>query len=170
MIEIVITKGKMALIDDEDVDLARFKWHAAYDRSGGLHNWYVIRSIRIAVRKRATIRLHREVLSRVIERPLKSYEQVDHINHNGLDNRRSNLRLASRQQNQRNRRIQGTSKSSQYKGVTWDKDAGKWRAQINIGGHHKGLGRFVSEYDAARAYDVVAKQIFGPFCCLNFPD
>jgi hypothetical protein len=90
--------------------------------------------------------------------------EVDHRNHNGLDNRRSNLRLATGHQNQGNRRPQGGS--PRFKGVYLSRS--KWVAQIRFGGSKRYLGRFTVEEDAARAYDAAARLIFGEFACTNF--
>lgn len=95
--------------------------------------------------------------------------QVDHINHNGLDNRRANLRNVTRIQNQRNQlpQIGGTS---QYKGVCWDKANRKWMAQFTIRGRRYYLGRFISEIEAGKAYDRAARKHFGEFALCNFEE
>jgi hypothetical protein len=91
---------------------------------------------------------------------------VDHINGNGLDNRRCNLRPATRSQNNMNRaKRRGVSK---FKGVSPKR--GKWRAYLKTGKKQHNLGVFESEYDAARAYDVKAKEMFGEFARVNFPE
>jgi hypothetical protein len=86
---------------------------------------------------------------------------VDHINHNGLDNRRCNLRVCTRTQNQANSKPR--KKSSKYKGVSWSNSENKWRAFIRINGKGKTIGRFDSELDAAEAYNNEAKKCFGEF-------
>jgi len=93
--------------------------------------------------------------------------EADHINHNGLDNRRCNLRVCTRQQNQMNKRaMRGSSK---FKGVFWHSHAKKWGACITLQGRNKYIGVFISEIDAARAYDRYAAEHFGEFAYLNFP-
>jgi len=92
--------------------------------------------------------------------------RVDHINGNGLDNRRSNLRIATSQQNNRNRKICNLNTSG-FKGVRLDRN--KWRADIRIDGKRKNLGRFVNPEAAAAAYDEAARKYFGEFATLNFP-
>jgi hypothetical protein len=94
---------------------------------------------------------------------------VDHIDHNGLNNRRSNLRLCTAQQNARNHRPQLRG-SSKYKGVSWRQDGKVFRALIWHNGKSINLGRFKNEIDAAKAYDKAAKKYFGEFAYLNFPD
>lgn len=89
---------------------------------------------------------------------------VDHINHNGLDNRRANLRLVTKAQNAANSRNRRDSRSG-LKGVSWRPHAGKWAAKIK----HQHLGYFTSAEEAALAYDAAALTEFGEFACLNFP-
>jgi hypothetical protein len=92
----------------------------------------------------------------------------DHINRNGLDNRRSNLRIANKQQNCWNSRDRGGV--SRFKGVHWKVAEGKWAAAISHDGIRKHLGYFVSEREAAEAYDDAAITFQGEFAFLNFPE
>jgi hypothetical protein len=94
---------------------------------------------------------------------------VDHQNHNGLDNRPSNLRIATLSQNGHNRRKSPASGTSRFKGVSFDKRASKWRAQGRLNGRQSIIGYFDIESDAAKAYDVWALTAFGQFASLNFP-
>lgn len=94
---------------------------------------------------------------------------VDHINLNKLDNRKINLRLCSRQENMFNRSPLITNTTG-YKGVCLQKRTGKFQAQIQINKRSKYLGSFSSANDAASAYDKAAKEIFGEFAWLNFPE
>ena len=94
---------------------------------------------------------------------------VDHINHDGLDNRRGNLRVCSQVENQRNKVSKGGS--SRYLVVSFQKSRPelrrRWRAKIEHEGKVIELGYFVSEEEAARARDVAAKELFGEFASLN---
>ena len=93
--------------------------------------------------------------------------EVDHINGNGLDNRKANLRLCTRAQNQMNS-IKRTGKSSIFKGVSWHKNAWKWRANIKINQKDIHIGYFDTELEAAEAYDIEAIRLFGSFAKTNF--
>lgn len=152
--EILITKGQKALVDDELFDeLMKFHWHTSKGNGG----FYAARRIgsRIAF-------MHKLV----INMDIKGVE-VDHINGNTLDNRRSNLRPATRQENARNGKKHGSG-SSQYKGVTWDANRHKWRAQIRVvPGNTKYLGRYDDEKEAALAYNQAAQYYFREFARLN---
>ena len=97
--------------------------------------------------------------------PSKSF--IDHINHNGLDNRRCNLRVATHSENMRNRKPQlGTS--SKFKGVCWMKKVNKWQVSIRYNKVKLHLGLYSNEIKAAKAYDGVAKELHGEFARLNF--
>lgn len=129
------------------------------------HNWYY--NGKYAVRqsprqngKQTTIWMHRVIN----ETP--DGKDTDHINRNTLDNRRDNLRSVTRSQNCMNRRY-AVTQSSPYKGVSWDKEYGKWCVQICKDGKTKKFGRFLSEQEAARAYNRAAEGLFGSFAAVN---
>jgi len=105
-------------------------------------------------------------MERMLNRKLARGERPDHINHDSLDNRRSNLRLASVLENNRNARCVSSKKLSHFKGVT--KNRSGWMARIRVNGKLNGLGTFHSEEEAAKAYDRAAREYFGSFCVLNF--
>jgi hypothetical protein len=107
------------------------------------------------------------ILSRIIT-ACPSNKVVDHINHDLLDNRKSNLRICTKAQNHMNS-IKNTPRSSIYKGVYWDKRKNGWIAQIGFQGRKICLGKHPSEESAARAYDRKAKELFKNFSNLNFP-
>ncbi len=106
-------------------------------------------------------------LSRLIMAP-NADEVVDHINGDKLDNRRTNLRVCTQSENARNNNKPRKRKTSHlFKGVHWDGSA--WVAQIQVNKIKHYLGRFSSEFEAARAYDRKAKELHGAFASLNFP-
>ena len=95
---------------------------------------------------------------------------VDHINHDGMDNRRANLRAATRAQNIRNRKKFAKSSGSKYKGIYWKKKTRKWEASITFERKKIFLGCFRNEVDTAKAYDRAARKYHGEFASLNFPE
>ena len=158
---IPLTQGKFAIVDDADFEwLNQFKWHVATPG----RCFYAVRTTKIdGVCK--LILMHREILGLLSGDGLGT----DHINHNGLDNRRCNLRICTSQQNQRNRRIDAAKKTSRYKGVGWNKQLKQWRSRIYCNYKEIYLGCFRDEAEAARVYDTKAKELYGEFACLNFP-
>lgn len=149
-----LTQGYKTIIDDDDYEkFSVFKWYADASRKSE------IRAVRSINRKGRIIRI---TLSREIMNAAKGYK-VDHINHNTLDNRKSNLRLCTQAQNTRNR-IKPSTNTSGFKGVSKQKNMEKWRAAI--AGYY--LGLFKSKEEAARAYDRKAKELFGEFASVNY--
>lgn len=92
---------------------------------------------------------------------------VDHINRDPLDNRKANLRASTHSQNSMNKSKQSDNKSG-FKGVCWDKNTQKWRADIMVNGIRRFLGRFIEVLDAAKAYNQAAVELHGEFAVLNF--
>ncbi len=162
MKHISLTQGQYALVSNHDyIWLNQHKWYALKDHRG---NFYAVRASYMGNNKQHQIKMHRQILE--LERGDK--QEGDHINHNTLDNRRSNLRICTRSQNQMNRKPSQNT-SSKYKGVTWDKKAKKWKVHIVIIGKLKHLGYFHNEIFAAGVYDKAAIREFGEFAHLNFP-
>ena len=156
MEKIKLTQGEYAIVDWDDFrKLSKHKWHA-HKR----HNlWYALRTINVNS-KQKTIRMHRLVLK------AKEGDYVDHINGNGLDNRKNNLRLCNHKQNAANSRI-SKNNTSGYKGVCWDKSRSKWIATIRVNYRKLNLGRYDNILDAAAAYDRYAIMWFGEFAKTN---
>lgn len=158
-ISIELSPEHTILIDAVDADLAEFAWHL---RAGGRTFYAVRNESRSKGETRTKLTLHRVVLSRMLNRELSSDEIVDHINGNGLDNRRENLRLATHSQNLRNSRV-SVSSTSGYKGVHWIKRAQKWQAMITANGKRKYLGSFDTAEEAHAAYCAAANFYYGDF-------
>jgi hypothetical protein len=151
MKKIKLTQGKYALVDDKDFEyLNSFKWRAAKDR----YTYYAVRSS-----KRKTMSMHRAIME------ITSKLQTDHINGNGLDNRRKNLRVCTHQENVINSRKQKNNTSG-YKGVGWEKRRKKWIARITKSGKNKYLGQFDTAKQAYAAYCEAAKELHKDFARL----
>lgn len=156
---IPLSRGLYTLVDDEDYEwLSQWKWYAS-----GVEWIYASRSKRGG--SPWTIHMHRLVLG-IVDAPSSVF--VDHIDGNTLDNRRTNLRITDNKGNQGNRKISGGT--SRYRGVSWNKQHGKWGARICRNRKVHWLGSFTEESEAARAYDIAAVEHFGEFARLNFPE
>lgn len=151
--------GLVAIVDDADAEsVRRFNWNAVPGRS----THYAMAVSRAG----KLIAMHRMLMG------FPYGKIVDHKDHDGLNNQRSNLRLATHQQNTRHSQKIRTPTSSRFKGVHLARKTGKkpWRALINIGRKQIiRLGYFETEELAARAYDIQAAIHFGEFAVLNFP-
>lgn len=155
---IPLTKGKYALVSDEDYErVSQFKWTALHSSDG--HIWYAYRQPTVNG-KRKNVYLHRFVLNE------PDGHLVDHINGDGLDCRRENLRLATEQQNRwnRSRRIQWKSR---YVGVV--RDHNRFQARAHAHGERMYFGSYPSEVMAAEVYDAVVRRLRGEFARTNFP-
>ncbi len=151
---IPLSRGRFAIVDAVDYEwLSQYKWTC---RGGA--NPYAARSEGGKI-----IWMHREIMH------TPPGKVCDHIDAVSLNNRRGNLRNCTRGQNAANVPKRAHA-SSCYKGVSWDTRSGKWRAKIKCHGKAYELGLFTSEIAAARAYDHKARELFGPYARLNFPD
>ena len=150
-------KGQYALVDDCDKWVLNLRWAGKRGRSGIIY----------AIVSQWKGGLNTQLLHRLILGLKPGDPNVDHKDGNGLNNLRNNLRLATQSQNCMNR--QKTWGISKYKGVSWDKDVNKWRSHIAKNGSQICLGRYISEIEAAEAYDKKAIELFGEFARLNFP-
>ena len=157
-VEIPLTKGYTALVDDADAGLVLgVKWRAIVtDRSV-----YAGRAVRsTAGTRRQSIQYMHTLIT--------GWAITDHRDGNGLNNQRANLRQATLTQNNRNRRANRSA--SRFKGVAINRGRGMpWKAAIGFDGISRHLGYFADESDAARAYDKAARELFGEFAAVNFP-
>lgn len=145
--EILLTKGKVALVDDEDYEfLNRWKWKYT--------NGYAARNQYIGNYQATYLCMHRVVLN------APRGMEVDHINHYGLDNRKINLRICTHSQNMENMILH---KKKIPKGISWHKHRKKWQATIWKDKKSFHLGVFKNIDDAVRARKEKAKEMFGEF-------
>lgn len=151
----------MALVDDADFQwLSQWKWYFARRRDG---SGYAVRNGRKTEgeQDKSLIKMHRFILN-VIDPSI----EVDHRNLNKLDNRRLNLRVCSKSENQANMPLKRTSGSG-YKGVRWHKRDKKWESRILVKGKMVQLGYFSTKEQAAIAYNEAALTHFGEFARIN---
>ena len=157
---IYLGEGQWTILDQEDYcRLRKYRW-IVYGRGQSL---YAFRYKFIGPNTTTMMSMHREIMNP------KDGKLVDHRNCNSLDNRKSNLRFATRAENNCNRRKQKNT-TSQYLGVCFDKRIKNWVGVVVHNKKRYWLGRFDSEIEAAKAYDEAAKKHFGEFARLNFPE
>lgn len=151
---IKLSQGKVAIVDDKDYEvLSKYKWYATCLKY--CKNQYAARNV-FKNGKKTIIRMHRIILN------VPDNMQIDHINGNGLDNRRCNLRFCNHAQNQANSKTK-----NRYKGVRCRKGTGSWEAYIGENYKYIHLGTYGNKEDAAQAYNNAAIKTFGEFARLN---
>lgn len=150
MMQIKLTNGKVAFVDDKDYPtISQYKWYYHKYRDKEYAKTYI---------NRKKVSMHRLILGLV-------GPEIDHRDGNGLNNQRFNLRYATKQQNAANRGPQRNNTSG-FKGVT--KNHNNWKAQIKYNGEKIYLGTFKTKEEAARRHDTKAKELFGDFAKTNF--
>lgn len=152
MKEIILSQGQVVLVDDDMYEeLNQFKWRYSSGYALCTDNKTL---------------MHRQIMN--VTNP-QLY--VDHINHDCLDNRKENLRVCTNSQNRGNSKKSSNNKSG-FKGVTFDKNRKQksWKAQIGFERKIITIGYFKTAEEAAVAYDIKSKELFGEFVCPNFPD
>jgi len=160
---IKLTQDKFAIVDDGDYEyLIQWKWFAKKAGRENNDKFYAARTGDIGNGKRGTIRMHRVLLGL----SHNDKRMPDHIDRNGLNNQRDNLRIATRRQNNANRNS-GKNSSSIFIGVCWHKKHKKWYVQIMNNGYKTWVGCFDNEHEAALAYNAAAIKIHGEFANLN---
>ena len=156
MKEIKLTRGYRAQVDDADFErVNQFKWHA----QPGSNNWYAMRYL--------TGTGENQLMHRFILNLTDPDVRVDHSpDPSGLNNQRDNLRIATAQNNNYNRRI-NTDNTSGFKGVVWSKASKRWRATIKVNRRKMHLGYYEDLKEAARAYDMAALKHHGEYAKTN---
>lgn len=155
---IPVGRDHFALVDAADYPLVNY------------FNWYLLRGHngKLYAYTNGSVYMHRLIAG------TPQGMETDHINGDGLDDRRANLRTATASQNRGNmgkpKRPDGSVHSSRYKGVSWDKVRERWQSKITANGVCRNLGRYDDEAEAARAYDAAALLHYGEFARLNFPE
>lgn len=158
VVEISLTKGKIAIVDAADAEMVnRHKWYAA---TCGSSTFYASTKVHEGGKAKHVL-MHRLITGAV------SGQVVDHVNGDGLDNRRTNLRITTTQGNAWNHRGQRGAKS-QYRGLSFY--GGMFYVRIFVNGRNQYLGRYTDERLAARVFDFAAVKHFGEYARLNLPD
>lgn len=149
MKKIILTKGKVALVDDEDFEyLNHWKWQANKSKN----TWYAIKS-------------HGGKMHQLIINIPNGFE-IDHKDRNGLNNQKSNLRIATRAQNNANQILRSDNRSG-LKSVCWHKRIKKWQVRLQVNGKRFHLGYFNDKNEAAKIYNTKAKELLGDFVFIN---
>ena len=153
---IPLTQRQFAIVDEEDFNrLSQFKWQACWMKNS--HSYYAMRHTPTrGGAKRRTILMSREIMG------FPEGRMVDHRNHNTLDNRRENLRVATAEQNNRNAKIR-IDNSSGFKGVNYHKINRRWTATVRVNGIQTYLGSFVTKEEAVEVRRSVSEKLYGQF-------
>ena len=153
MKQIPLTQWKFALVDDEDFEyVSKYKWYTHKN----LNKYYAVRNIMLENKKYSLTQMHAFIMN------TPKWMVIDHINGDWLDNRRENLRICTRRENQLNR---GKSKNNKswFKGVSLNKKTGKWRASIQINNKLRHLWTFSDKLEAYNIYCEAAKKYHWEF-------
>ena len=157
-----MAQPKYAKVDPGDYE--RFRKHEWFTKKGR-NSFYAFRRVATGeAGKKKLIYMHREIIE------VGDGKMVDHINHDGMDNRSGNLRAATHSENMCHRKKRSGATQSKYKGIYWRKDIRKWLVEIKFNKKRIYLGCFRDEIEAARAYDRAARKYHAEFACLNFPE
>jgi hypothetical protein len=159
---IPLTRGLFAKIDNEDLDLvSEHEWHASPDNTNSPKSYYAYTNIKRG-EKRGRVSMSRLIMGL----KYKDGKEVDHVNHETLDNQKANLRICTKAQNRLNRKT--APHSSKFKGVSWYSKYNKWASRINKDGRTIFLGYFDKEILAAKEYNKFVKKFHGEYANPNF--
>lgn len=161
ILKIRIGKDRFALVDQADYDFIKdYLWYCSANKWGAYVQGFPKGQ---AGNNRKRVSMHRVILN------APKGMCVDHINGNGLDNRRGNIRLCTPAENSYNRKLQHNSTSG-HRGVYWHKASRRWRARISYARENISLGYYNNLEDAAKAYKEAAKKYYGEFCPIEKPE
>lgn len=157
---VTLTRGMYAKVDREDYEIvSQYKWYA----TPGKITWYAKTSAwDNTVGRSRSISMHRLLLD------AQPGQLVDHANHDGLDNRRANIRLATNSQNTAN--SSKKRKAARYRGLGFNNRLRRWQVYVEKDGYCHYCGSYKNDEEAAKAYDQKAVELFGEFATLNFPN
>lgn len=155
---IILTQSQSTIVDDDFEYLNNFKWRAMKQK----HTFYACRTIKSEGRNK-TVLMHRIILN------IPKGMEGDHVDGNGLNNQKTNLRTATVSQNRGNHVRKNPNSTSKFKGVSWNSRHKKWVATIQINKNPIWLGTHINEFDAAKIYDAAAIKYFKEFASPNFP-
>lgn len=157
---IALSRGKYAIVDPEDFDkLSKYKWYVAKSRN----TFYATRTgKRQKGQRQKYCPMHREIIH------IPDGMVCDHINGNGLDNRKANLRAVTPAQNIWNTGKSKAKSHSRFKGPAWDKNDKRWEVRISVNCKRIYIGRFKDQIEAAKAYDKAAIKYHGQYAGINF--
>jgi hypothetical protein len=160
--QIELTQGMQAIVDPEDYEwLSKWNWHS-HKKTGNKNNDVYVARVK---NKRDNFFMHRLIMEKY--HGDITGKQIDHINRNQLDNRKENLRVCTRSENLQNREKCKSARSSIYRGVSFNKQMGKWTSYICMNEKTKYLGSFSTQEDAALKYNEAARELYGEFAHLN---
>lgn len=153
--------NKICFVDDDDFELLSLQ---TWQLSHTTNTFYARTTQKNNQKSRAMHKI-------IMEKHFNTHNDtiIDHMDQNGLNNQKKNLRVADKSKNGANSKLNKANKSG-YRGVTFQKDINKWRVRIWKNNKPISGGCFKNKFDAARAYDLIAKEIFGDFATLNFPE
>lgn len=164
-VEIDVGHGRKAVVNEADYStIDKYTWGAAKSKGGQI--WYAQTNIKRKNGKYSPVQMHKLIVPDVPSGMVR-----DHVNGNGLDNRRKNIRICEPKHNSRNQQAHRDKKHSRYKGVAImpGNRTRPWFARIIVDYKQIYLGWFGTEIEAARAYDGGARQYFGEYARVNFP-
>ncbi len=154
--EISLSQGQIAIVDESDYEiLRRHKWHAVWCEY--THSFYAQTWLYVPYKRREF--MHRIVM----ECEKRDGKQIDHINGQTTDNRRSNLRFVTHSQNQMNRKLHSAISASGHRGVSWCKITNKWKVRVNVDGKEIWLGRHTDKQVAINIAKSALVENFGEY-------